>query len=73
MAFSAFERITDNLHPFAARVGEQFNLYCIRAKINFRCLLKCLVYRNKRKMVTDKDFKEFLELVDFMNPSFKQM
>jgi len=52
-------------------VGEKFELYGIRAKINFRCLLKCLAHRNKRKIVTDAEFREFLELVDFMNFSYK--
>ena len=49
------------------RIGEQFKLYGLRAKINLRCLLKCLAYRNNRKTVTDEDLKEFLELADFMN------
>jgi hypothetical protein len=66
-------RIADKLDPFATKVGEQFSLYGIRAKINFRCLLKCLAYRNRRRMVTDSEFTEFLDLVDFMNFSFKQM
>jgi hypothetical protein len=34
--------ITDRLNPIAMKIGEQFQLYGIRAKINFRCLLKCL-------------------------------
>ena len=66
-------KIADKLDPFATKVGEQFNLYGIRAKINFRCLLKCLAYRNKRRIVTEREFREFLELVDFMNFGFKQM
>jgi hypothetical protein len=66
-------KTADKLDPFATKVGEQFSLYGIRAKINFRCLLKCLAYRNKRRMVTDSEFREFLELVDFMNFGFKQI
>lgn len=66
-------RIADKLDPFATKVGEQFSLYGIRAKINFRCLLKCLAYRNKKRTVTDAEFREFLELVDFMNFDYKQM
>jgi hypothetical protein len=66
-------KIADELDPFATKVGEQFSLYGIRAKINFRCLLKCLAYRNKRRTVTDSEFKEFLKLVDFMNFDFRQM
>jgi hypothetical protein len=49
------------------RVGEQFHLYGFRAKINFRSLLKCLASRNKRKTVTEEEFREFLELADNMN------
>jgi len=67
------KKIADKLDPFATKVEEQFRLYGIRAKINFRCLLKCLAYRNKRRTVADKDFREFLELVNFMNFDFKQM
>jgi hypothetical protein len=62
--------IADNLNPIAMKVGEQFQLYGIRAKINFRCLLKCLAYRNGKKTVTDEEFKEFLGLADFMNFDF---
>jgi hypothetical protein len=66
-------KIADKLDPFATKVGEQFSLYGIGAKISFRCLLKCLARRNKKKAVTDSEFKEFLELIDFMNFGFKQM
>ncbi len=59
--------IADQLDPTARRIGEQFKLYGFRAKINFRSLLKSLAYRNRRKTVVEDDFKEFLELADFMN------
>ena len=62
--------IADKLDPTARRIGEQFNLYGFRAKINFRSLLKALAYRNQRKIVTEEDFTEFLELADFMNFKF---
>jgi hypothetical protein len=61
------KEIADKLDPIAMKIGEQFNLYGIRAKINFRCLLKCLAYRNGKKAVGDAEFKEFFELADFMN------
>jgi hypothetical protein len=61
------EEIADKLNPLAMRIGEQFRLYGFRAKINFRCLLKCLAYRNGRKVVTEEEFQEFLELADYMN------
>jgi hypothetical protein len=54
-------------------VGEQFQLYGIRAKINFRCLLKCLAYRNESKTITEGEFKEFLELANFMNSKLNPM
>ena len=61
------KQIADKLNPIAMKIGEQFKLYGLRAKINFRCLLKCLAYRNGREVVTDAEFKEFLALADFMN------
>jgi len=60
-------KLADKLDPIAMRVGEQFNLYGFRAKVNFRCLLKCLAYLNGRKTVTEGDFKEFLRLAGYMN------
>ena len=65
--------IADRLNPIVMKVGEQFSLYGIRAKINFRCLLKCLAYRNGKKTVTEEEFNEFLQLVDFMNFNFNPM
>lgn len=61
------KQIADKLDPIAMRIGEQFKLYGLRAKINLRCLLKRLAYRSNRKTVTEEDTKEFLALVDFMN------
>jgi hypothetical protein len=61
------KELADNLDSIAMRIGEQFRLYGFRAKINFRCLLKCLAYRNKTKMVTDSEYQEFLELANYMN------
>jgi hypothetical protein len=59
--------IADKLDPIAMKIGEQFEVYGIRAKINFRSLLKSLAVRNQKKIVTDKEFQEFLELADYMN------
>lgn len=59
--------IADKLDPVAMRIGEQFEVYGIRAKINFRSLLKSLAVRNQKKVVTDEEFQEFLELADYMN------
>ena len=42
-------------------------LYRFRAKINFRCLLKCLAYRQGRTTVTDDDYRAFLDLANHMN------
>ena len=61
------KEIADRLNPIATKVGEQFELYGIRAKINFRSLLKALAFRNGRKTVTEAEFQEFLELADYMN------
>lgn len=67
------QEIADQLDPIAMKIGEQFKLYGIRAKVNFRCLLKCLAYRNGKKKVTEDEFKEFLELADFMNFDYKAL
>lgn len=67
------KEIADRLNPIAMRIGEQFELYGIRAKINFRSLLKALAYRNGKKTVTEAEFKEFLELADYMNFKYNPM
>ena len=67
------QEIADKLNPVAMKVGQQFELHGIRAKINFRNLLKCLAYRNARKAVTETEYVEFLELADYMNFSYKPM
>lgn len=64
------KEIADKLNPIAMRIGEQFRLYGLRAKINSRYLLKCLAYRNGRKAVTEAEFLEFLEVADYMNFDF---
>jgi len=64
------KEIADRISPIAMKVGEQFKLYGIRAKINFRSLLKALAFRNGRKAVTESEFREFLELTDYMNFNF---
>jgi hypothetical protein len=61
------KQIADQLNPVAMKIGEQFRLYGFRAKINFRSLLKCLAYMKNKKIVTEADFQEFLELADYMN------
>jgi len=67
------EQIADQLNPVAIKIGEQCELYGIRAKINLRTLLKSLAYRNNSKEVTDREFKEFLELANFMNFKFNPL
>jgi len=64
------KEIADRLNPIAMKIGEQFELYGIRAKINLRSLLKALAFRNGRKTVTEAEFQEFLELADYMNFDF---
>ena len=61
------KEIADRLDPIAMKIGEQFELYGIRAKINLRCPLKCLAHRNGKKIAGEAEFKEFMELADFMN------
>jgi hypothetical protein len=61
------EEIAEKLNPIAVKIGEQFQIYGLRAKINLRSLIKCLAYRNNRRIVTEQDFDELLELADYMN------
>ena len=67
------QEVADQLDPIAMKIGEQFKLYGIRAKVNFRCLLKCLAYRNGKKKVTEDEFNELLELADFMNFKYRAL
>jgi len=67
------KEIADKIDPIATRIGEQFRLYGLRAKINFRSLLKALAYRNGKKTVTEEEFKEFLELASYMNSDFNPL
>lgn len=64
------QEIAEKLNPIAMKIGEQFKLYGIRAKINLRALIKALAYRNGKTTVTDEEFKELLELTDYMNFEF---
>jgi hypothetical protein len=61
------EAIAEKLNPIAMKIGEQFELYGIRAKINLRSVLKALAFRNGRGTVSELDFNELLELADYMN------
>jgi hypothetical protein len=61
------EIIADKLNPLAIKIGEQFGLYGIRAKINLRSVLKSLAFRNGRGTVSELDFNELLELAEYMN------
>ena len=61
------EKLANQIDPIATKIGESFNLYGIRAKINFRSLLKSLAIRNNKKEVTEEEFREFLQLADYFN------
>jgi hypothetical protein len=65
--------IADKLDAQAVLIGHQFEIYGIRAKINLRCLLKCLAYRNKRNIVANDEYREFLELFDYMNSDYNPL
>jgi len=67
------KEFADKLDPIAMKIGEQYNLYGIRAKINFRCLLKALAYRNSKTAVDEHNFEEFLKLADYMNFNYNVM
>lgn len=55
----------------AVEFGKTYSNYGIRAKVNLRCLLKCIAYRNGRRVVTEDDFDEFHALVPYMNLEYK--
>ena len=67
------KELGDRLSPIAKEIGRRYEAYGIRAKINLRCLLKCLAYRNDRREVSEADFEELLELVEFMNFDFTEV
>jgi len=67
------KELADRTTPIAREVGKVYEGYGIRAKINFRCLLKCLAYRNGRKEVTEAELDEFVELAEYMNLEFNQI
>ena len=64
------KEIADKLNPIAMKIGEQFKLYGIRAKVNLRSLLKALALRNGKFVVSENEFRELLELADYMNFDF---
>jgi hypothetical protein len=53
-------QLGDRITPIAMKIGERFSLYGLRAKINFRSLLKALAYRNGKRIVSEEEFREFL-------------
>jgi hypothetical protein len=59
--------IAEKLTPVAMKIGKIYSNYGIRAKVNFRCLLKCIAWLNRRTVVNEDDFDEFLHLARFMN------
>jgi len=64
------KELADKLNPVSMKIGETMDLYGIRAKINFRSLLKCLAFLRggrEEKEVEEKDFDEFLYLSNWMN------
>lgn len=64
------EEMAKKLNPIAVKIGEQLKLYGLRAKINLRSLLKCLAFRNGKRIVGEQEFNELLELADYMNFEF---
>jgi hypothetical protein len=65
--------IADKLDSIAMKIGEQFQLHGIRAKINLRSLIKALAYRNGRKIVTEREYSELVELADYMNFNYNPL
>lgn len=61
------QKLADKLNPLAVKIGEEFNLYGIRAKINLRSFIKGLALRNHSTIVSKREYIELLELYDYMN------
>ncbi len=67
------EELADRLDPYAKEIGQEMELYGIRAKVNLRSLLKALAFRNDSKVVTEKEFSEFVELSHHFNIKFNEI
>jgi hypothetical protein len=67
------QELADKLNPLAVKIGEEFNLYGIRAKINLRSFIKALALRNHATIVSEKEYAELLELYDYMNFKFNPL
>ncbi len=67
------QELADKLNPLAVKIGEEFNLYGIRAKINLRSFIKALALRNHSIIVSEKEYVELLELYDYMNFKFNPL
>jgi hypothetical protein len=67
------EEISKKLTPIAVTIGSQLGLYGIRAKIQLRSFIKALAYLNGRKTVTEEDYRELLQLADYMNFNFNPL
>ena len=67
------KNLADKLDPIATRIGQEFQLYGFRAKINFRSVLKSLALRKSKTSVTTEDFDEFLKLTNYMNLKFNPL
>lgn len=64
------KNMADKLNGLAHKIGTIQLLYGIRAKINLRSLIKAIAFLNGRKEVTVDDYKELLELADYMNLAY---
>jgi len=59
--------LADKLDPVATKIGERYNLYGFRAKINLRTFIKALAWLNGKTEATEQEFNELLELTRWLN------
>jgi len=62
--------IAEKLIPISVKIGESMRLHGFRFFLNARALLKALALMKGKRMVSDEEFNEFLELSRFLNWDF---
>lgn len=67
------EEIASRLTPIAEKIGQDLELYGIRAKINLRSFLKAIALKNGHLKVEESDFKKLLEISEYMNSNMKEV
>jgi hypothetical protein len=64
------ETIAEKVIPISMKVGESMKLHGFRFFLNTKTMLKSLALLNRRTIVTNQEFDEFLELSKYLNCQF---